>query len=319
MRILFLLLLAVFVPPAAAQQWSPSKQVRIVVPLVGGTVDILARLVAPGLQEAFGQPVIVENKGGAGGNIGTDQVAKAEPDGHTILAGYTGPITVNATLFGNLPYDPQKDLAPITLAVTTRQFLTVNPAMPFATVDELVKYAKANPGKLSYGSIGIGAASHLTMEMFKSAAGINLVHVPYKGPAPAVTDLLAGNVQLAFLVPGNVLPHLPSGKLRVLASSGRKRFHATPNTPTMIESGFADFEAIAWIGFLAPGATPRPVIERYHRELVRILHSPEVHRRLTDIQFEVLASTPEQFAEYIRWETPRWAKVIRDTGAKASN
>ncbi len=319
MRILFLLLLAVFVPPAAAQQWSPSKQVRIVVPLVGGTVDILARLVAPGLQEAFGQPVIVENKGGAGGNIGTDQVAKAEPDGHTILAGYTGPITVNATLFGNLPYDPQKDLAPITLAVTTPQFLTVNPAMPFATVDELVKSAKANPGKLSYGSIGIGAASHLTMEMFKSAAGINLVHVPYKGPAPAVTDLLAGNVQLAFLVPGNVLPHLPSGKLRVLASSGRKRFHATPNTPTMIESGFADFEAIAWIGFLAPGATPRPVIERYHRELVRILHSPEVHRRLTDIQFEVLASTPEQFAEYIRWETPRWAKVIRDTGAKASN
>ncbi len=319
MRILFFLLLVVFVPHAAAQQWSPSKQVRIVVPLVGGTVDILARLVAPGLQEAFGQPVIVENKGGAGGNIGTDQVAKAEPDGHTILAGYTGPITVNATLFGNLPYDPQKDLAPITLAVTTPQFLTVNPAMPFATVDELVKYAKANPGKLSYGSIGIGAASHLTMEMFKSAAGINLVHVPYKGPAPAVTDLLAGNVQLAFLVPGNVLPHLPSGKLRVLASRGRKRFHATPSTPTMIESGFADFEAIAWIGFLAPGATPRPIIERYHRELVRILHSPEVHKRLTDIQFEVLASTPEQFAEYIRWETPRWAKVIRDTGAKASN
>ena len=319
MKRLLFILLAVFVTPAAAQQWSPSKQVKIVVPLVGGTVDILARLVAPHLQEAFGQPVIVENKGGAGGNIGTDPVAKAEPDGHTILAGYTGPITVNATLFGNLPYDPQKDLAPITLAVTTPQFLTVHPGVPFATVGDLVKYAKENPGKLSYGSIGIGAASHLTMEMFKSAAGINLVHVPYKGPAPAVTDLLAGNVQLAFLVPGNVLPHLGAGKLKVLASSGWKRFHATPQTPTMIESGFADFEAIAWIGFLAPGATPRPVIERYHRELVRILHSPEVHKRLTDIQFEVLASTPEQFAEYIRWETPRWAKVIRDTGTKATN
>ena len=318
MRKLLCILLAVIVPPAAAQQWSPSRPVKIVVPLQGGTVDLLARLVAPHLQEALGQPVIVENKPGAGGNIGTDQVAKAEPDGHTILCGYTGPITVNQTLFKNLPYDPQKDLAPITLAVTAPQLLTVHPGVPFASVAELVKYAKANPGKLSYGSIGIGSASHLTMEMFKSAAGINLVHVPYKGPAPAVADLLAGNVQLAFLVPGNALPYLGAGKLKVLASTGRQRFRATPDTPTMIESGFADFEAIAWIGFLAPGATPRPVIDRYHRELVRILHSPEVHKRLTDIQFEVLASTPEQFAEYIRWETPRWAKVIRDTGAQAN-
>ena len=304
--------------PAAAQQWNPTKAVKIVVPVQGGTVDILARLVAPRLQEAFGQPVFVENKGGAGGNLGTDQVAKAEPDGHTILAGYTGPITVNATLFSNLPYDPQKDLAPITLAVTTPQFLTVHPAVPFGTVAELVKYAKANPGKLSYGSIAIGSASHLTMEMFKSAAGIDIVHVPYKGSAPAVTDLLAGNVQLAFLVPGNVLPHLGTGKLRVLAASGRKRFPATPEVPTMIEAGFPDFEAIAWIGFLAPGASPRPVIERYHSELVKILNAPDVRKRLTDIQFEIVASTPEQFAEYIRWETPRWAKVIRDTGAKAN-
>jgi len=310
--------LAALAFPAGAQEWTPSKPVKIVVPLAGGTVDILARLVAPHLQEAFGQPVIVENKAGAGGNIGTDLVAKADPDGTTILCGYTGPITVNQTLFGNLPYDPQKDLAPIMLAVTTPQFLTVNPSVPFSTVDELVKYAKANPGKLSYGSIGIGAASHLTMEMFKSAAGINLVHVPYKGPAPAVADLLAGNVQLAFLVPGNVLPHLASGKLKVLASSGRTRFRATPQTPTMIELGYPDFEAIAWIGFLAPGATPKPVIERYHRELVRILNIPEVNKRLTDIQFDVVASTPEQFAEYIRWETPRWAAVIKQTGAKAT-
>lgn len=304
--------------PAAAQQWTPSKTVKIVVPVQGGTVDILARLAAPRLQEAFGQPVIVENKGGAGGNLGTDQVAKAEPDGHTILAGYTGPITVNPTLFANLPYDPQKDLAPITLAVTTPQFLTAHPGAPFGSVAELVRYAKANPGKLSYGSIAIGSASHLTMEMLKSAAGIDLVHVPYKGSAPAVTDLLAGNVQLAFLVPGNVLPHLSAGKLKVLAASGRKRFPATPETPTMIESGFADFEAIAWIGFLAPGGSPKAIIERYHRELVKILNAPDVRQRLTDIQFEIVAGTPEQFAEYIRWETPRWAKVIRDTGAKAN-
>ena len=302
-----------------SQEWAPSKPVRIIVPIQGGTVDILARLVAPRLQEVLGQPMVVENKAGAGGNIGTDLVAKSEPDGHTILAGYTGPITVNSTLFGNLPYDPQKDLAPITLAVTTPQFLTVHPGAPFGSVKELVAYAKANPGKLSYGSVGTGSASHLTMEMFKSAAGINIVHIPYKGSAPNVTDLLAGNVQLSFLVPGNVLPHIPSGKLKVLAASGRKRFPAMPNTPTMIEEGFADFEAIAWIGFLAPGGTPKPIIDRLNREIVKILHQPEVHKRLPEIQFEVTATTPEQFAEYIRWETPRWAKVIRETGAKASN
>jgi tripartite-type tricarboxylate transporter receptor subunit TctC len=318
MKKLLFILLAAFAAPALAQQWSPSKPVRIVVPIQGGTVDILARLVAPGLQQAFGQPIVVENKAGAGGNLGTDFVAKADPDGSTILAAYTGPITVNPTLFGNLPYDPQKDLAPITLAVTTPQFLTVNPGVPFNSVAELVAYAKANPGKLSYGSVGVGSASHLTMEMFKSAAGVNIVHIPYKGSAPNVTDLLGGQVQLSFLVPGNVLPHLGAGKLKVLAVSGRKRFAATPNTPTMIESGFPDFEAIAWIGFLAPGATPRPIIERYNRELVRILNQPEVRQKLLDIQFEIVAGTPEQFAEYIRWETPRWAKVIRDTGAKAN-
>jgi tripartite-type tricarboxylate transporter receptor subunit TctC len=319
MKKLCAFLLGVFSTVVFAQDWSPTKTVRIIVPIQGGTVDILARLAAPRLQEAFGQPVIVENKPGAGGNIGTDLVAKSDPDGHTILAGYTGPITVNSTLFGNLPYDPQKDLAPITLAVTTPQFLTVHPGVPFNSVKELVAYAKANPGKLSYGSVGTGSASHLTMEMFKAAAGINIVHVPYKGSAPNVADLLAGNVQLSFLVPGNVLPYIPQGKLKVLAASGRKRFPAMPGTPTMIEEGFADFEAIAWIGFLAPGGTPKPIVDRYNRELVKILHSPDVHKRLTDIQFEVVAGTPEQFAEYIRWETPRWAKVIRETGAKAGN
>jgi len=316
------LLCVLFFGVAAAafgQGWTPSRPVRIIVPVQGGTVDLLARLAAPHLQEAFGQPVIVEDKPGAGGNLGTEQVVKAEPDGLTILCAFTAPITVNPTLFGNLPYDPQKDLAPIMLAVTTPQLLTANPAAPFNSVAELVRYAKANPGKLSYGSIAIGSASHLTMEMFKSAAGIDIVHVPYKGSAPAVTDLLSGNVQLAFLVPGNVLPHMAAGKLKVLASTGRKRFAATPSTPTMIESGFPDFEAIAWIGFLAPGHTPKAIVERYHDELAKVFALPEVRQKLNDIQFEIVASTPEQFAEYIRWETPRWAKVIRDTGAKANN
>ncbi len=305
--------------PAVAQDWKPTKPVRFVVPIQGGTVDILARLTAPRLQEKWGQPVVVEQKPGAGGNIGTDFVAKSEPDGHTILVAFTAPITVNPTLFGDkITYDPQKDLTPITLAVTTPQFFTVNPEVPANTVAEFVDYARRKKGKLSYGSVSIGSASHLTMEMFKSAAGVDLVHVPYKGSAPTVTDLLAGVVQAAMLVPGNVVPHLKSGKLKVLATTGRKRFSGAPQYPTLIESGYEDFEAVAWIGFLAPAGTPRNVIDTYHREIVAILQTPEVQKRLTDIHFEIVASTPEKFAEYIRWETPRWAKVIRQTGAKAN-
>jgi tripartite-type tricarboxylate transporter receptor subunit TctC len=224
---------------------------------------------------------------------------------------------VNPTLFGDkITYDPIKDLAPITLAVTTPQFLTVHPDVPANTPAEFIAYAKKNPGKLSYASVSIGSASHLTMEMLKSAAGIDLTHVPYKGSAPAVTDLLAGQVQAAMLVPGNVVPHLKTGKLKVIATTGRKRFSGAPQYPTLIESGFDDFEATAWIGFLAPARTPRNIIDTYNRELVRILQIPEVRQRLTDIHFEIVAGTPEQFAEYIRWETPRWAKVIKATGAK---
>jgi tripartite-type tricarboxylate transporter receptor subunit TctC len=316
-RFAFVLLL-VFATAASAQDWTPSKPVRLIVPIQGGTVDILARLTAPHLQEALGQPMVVEPRPGAGGNLGTDIVAKSPPDGHTLLVAFTAPITVNATLMDKIPYDPQKDLAPITLAVSTPQFFTVHPEVPATTVAEFVRYAKANPGKLSYASVSPGSASHLTMEMLKSAAGINLVHVPYKGSGPAVTDLLGGNVQAAMLVPGNVLLHLKSGKLKVLASTGRKRFAGSPDIPTLIESGFQDFEATAWIGFMAPAGTPRPVIDRYHRELVRILNTPQVRQRLLDIHFEIVASTPEAFGDYIRWETPRWAKVIRDTGAKAN-
>jgi tripartite-type tricarboxylate transporter receptor subunit TctC len=312
----FLLLASLAAPWGHAQDWAPARPVRLVVPAQGGTMDILARLAAPHLQQALGQPVVVENKGGAGGNLGTDFVAKSAPDGTTLLVAFTAPISVNPTLFDKLPFDPQKDLAPITLAVSTQQLLAVNPALPVKSVADLVRYAKANPGKLSYASVAIGGASHLTMEMLKTAAGIDLVHVPYKGAGPAVTDLLAGNVQVSFLVPGNVLPHMKAGKLRIIASTGRSRFPATPDTPTMIESGFKDFEAVAWIGFMAPAGTPRAAVERYHREIVRILQIPEVRQRLTDLLFEVVGGTPEQFAEYIRWETAHLAKVIRATGVK---
>jgi len=312
-----LLALCIFAMPAFAQQWSPAKPVRIIVPIVGSTNDVLARLIAPELSKAVGQPVIVENKGGGGGNIGADFVAKSEPDGHTLLIGFNGPIAVNVTLFKNLPYNPVKDLAPITLVVTTPQFLVVHPGVPVKNVSEFVARARADPGRMSYGSVSTGSASHLTMEMLKTAAKVDVVHIPYKGAPPAISDLLGGQIQAGFFVPGNVLQYLKDGKLRAIASTGRKRFAAAPEVPTMIEQGFPDFEAVAWIGFLAPGGTPRPVIERYNREIVRIANTPDVRGKLEALQFEVVAGTPEQFSRWIRTEIPRWGRVIKATGATA--
>jgi tripartite-type tricarboxylate transporter receptor subunit TctC len=304
--------------PGAAQEAFPSKPIKIVVPVVGGTMDLMARLVAPKLTELWGQPVVVENRPGAGGNIATDLVAKAPPDGYTLLVGFNGPIAINVTLFDKLPYDPLKDLAPITLSGSSHQFLVVHPSVPVSSVAEFVAYVKARQGEVSYGSVGVGGASHLTMEMFKSAAGLDMVHVPYKGSAPVVNDMIAGVVKAAFLVPTNVLPYIKGGQMKVLASSGRTRLASTPNIPTLIESGYPDFEAIAWIGFLAPGATPKPIIERYHQEITRILKSPDVHAKLAAVELDVTASTPEEFAQFIRAEIPRWGKVVRQTGAKAN-
>ena len=300
-----------------AQEWSPSRPVRIIVPIVGSTNDVLARLVAPELSKALGQPVIVENKGGGGGTIGADMVAKSDPDGHTLLVGFNGPLAINVTLFDKLPYDPLKDLAPITLAVTAPQFLVVHPGVPVKNAAEFVARARANPGQMSYGSVSVGGASHLTMEMLKTAAKIDVVHVPYKGASPAVADLLGGQIQAAFFVPGNVLQYLKDGKLKAIASTGRKRFAAAPEVPTMIEQGYPDFEAVSWIGFLAPGGTPRTIVDRYNREMVRILTSADVRGKLEAIQFEVVAGTPEQFSQWIRAEIPRWGAVIKATGAKA--
>lgn len=300
-----------------AQEWAPTKPVRIIVPIVGSTNDVLARLVAPKLQEAIGQPVFVENKGGAGGNIGADLVAKSPPDGHMLLIGYNGPIAINVTLFDKMPYDPVKDLAPITLAVTSPQYLVVNPQVPVNNVAELISRAKAQPGKMSYGSVAVGSASHLTMEMLKLAAGVDITHIPYKGAAPALTDLVAGNVQAAFMVPGNVLQFAKEGRLKLIASSGQKRFPGTPNVPTLVESGIPDLVATSWIGFLTAGGTPRPIIDRYNREIVKILNTQEIRDKLTAMEFEVVAGSPEQFSGWIKNEIPRWGKVIKATGAKA--
>ena len=301
----------------SASEWAPSKPVRIIVPIVGSTNDVLARMLAPKLQEALGQPVIVENRPGAGGNIGADMVAKAAPDGHTLLIGYNGPLAINVGLFDSMPYDPLRDLAPISLMVTAAQYLAVNPATGIQSVADLVARAKAQPGKLSYASVAVGSASHLTMEMLKTAAGVFITHIPYRGAGPAVTDLIAGNVQAAFLVPGNVQQFAKEGRLRLIASSGQRRFSSTPQVPTMIELGYPDFLATSWIGLLTTGGTPRPIIDRYHREVVKILAQPEFRDRLLSMEFELVSSTPEQFGAWIRSEIPRWGKVIKATGAKA--
>lgn len=301
----------------AQADWAPSKPVRIVVPIVGSTNDVLARIVAPKLQEVFGQPFVVENKGGAGGNIGALDVVRSAPDGHTLLVGYNGPLAINVTLFDKMPFDPTKDLAPITLAVKAPQYLVVNPATGITSVQDFIAKAKANPGKYSYGSVSMGSASHLTMEMMKSAAGFRMTHIPYRGAGPAVADLVAGNVQAGFFVPGNVQGFVKEGKLKLLATTGHKRFPSTPDIPTLSESGLKDFEATSWIGFLAPAGTPAHIVNRYNQEMVKILNSPEVKARLVEMEFDVVASSPKQFSDWIRTEITRWGKVIKDTGAKA--
>jgi tripartite-type tricarboxylate transporter receptor subunit TctC len=302
--------------PAYAQEWAPSKPVRIVVPIVGSTNDVLARLIAPKLQEAIGQPVVVENKPGAGGNIGANEVAKAAPDGHTLLVGYNGPLAINVALFDKMPYDPTRDLAPITLAVKASQYLVVNPGTGITSLADFIAKAKAAPTKYSYGSVALGSASHLTMEMFKSAAGFQMTHVPYRGAGPAITDLVAGTIQAGFFVPGNVQQFAKEGRLRLLASTGPKRFPSTPDIPTVSET-YKDFEATSWIGFLAPGGTPSPIIDRYNREIIKILNQPDIRKRLLEMEFEMIASTPKQFSDWIQTEIGRWSVVVKSTGTKA--
>lgn len=301
---------------SAQSPWSPSKPVRMVVPVMGTTNDVIAREVASRLGQVLGQPVVVENRPGAGGNIGAEFVAKSAADGQTILVGYNGPIAINRALFDKMPFDPLKDFAPITLAVTSPQYLVVSPTLPVNSVSELLAYARKHPGELSYGSIGPGSASHLTMEMFKTAAQIDMVHVPYKGSGAVITDLIAGNVKVAFLVPGNVQQFVKDGRLKVIATSGSQRFGSTPNVPTLQEVGFPGFVATSWVGFLAPAKTPAAVIARYHAEIVRILTSPEVKKKLEGMEFDVVAGSPEQFQEWIRADAARWEKVVRDANVK---
>jgi tripartite-type tricarboxylate transporter receptor subunit TctC len=302
----------------AAADAYPSKPVRFVVAFPpGGGTDIIARSIAHKLAERIAQQVVVDNRPGAGGNIGTDIVAKSAPDGYTMLMGSAGPLAINASLFAKMPFDPIKDLAPVTLAATTPNVLVVHPSIKAATVKELIALAKARPGEINFASSGHGTPAHLAGELFNSMAGVKMVHVPYKGAAPALADLLGGQVQLMFSTMPPALPHVKDGKLHALAVTSAKRSPAAPELPTLDEIALPGFEANTWHGVVVPAGTPATIIARLNREIVAILHLPDVVERFSGQGAEALGSTPEEFAAYIRSETLKWAKVVRDSGAKA--
>ena len=296
----------------------PDKPVRFVVGFTpGGPSDILARAVGQKLAERWKQQVVVENRPGAGGNIAAAEVAKAAPDGHTWLLGNNSILATNAALYRSLPYDPVRDFAPVALLAVQPNILVVHPNLPVRSVGELVKYLKANPGSLNYGSSGAGAAAHLAAELFKTMAGVEMVHVPYKGAQPALTDLIAGQVQLMFATSASVLPYVKAGRLRALAVTTAQRSPSVPDLPTVAEAGLAGFEATTWHGVVVPAATPPLLIERMNVDLNAVLRESELRDRLSSLGAEVVVGTPREFADYIAQEIPKWTKVVRDSGARA--
>jgi tripartite-type tricarboxylate transporter receptor subunit TctC len=301
----------------AFAQAYPSKPIRIVVPYPpGGFNDTLGRTLAGKFTEAWGQPAVVENKPGGNTLIGSDAVAKAAPDGYTLLV-VAFPFSVVPSLIKAMPYDTVRDFQPVILAATSPNLLVVHPSLPVKTVGELVALAKAKPGTLSYASTGNGSSNHISMELFKSLAGLDIVHVPYKGSGPAVTDLLGGQVQLMFDNTPNVLPQVKAGKLRALATSGIKRSSLTPDIPTVAEAGVAGYELMVWFGLVAPAGTPKEVVNKLNAEVTRILAMPDVRERFLAQGVEPVGGTPEQFGEHIKAQMEKWGKVVRDAGVKA--
>ncbi|HZM35583.1 MAG TPA: tripartite tricarboxylate transporter substrate binding protein [Burkholderiales bacterium] len=306
------------VASAAAAQAYPSKPVRLIVPFPGGsTPDTVARTLGQKLNEAWAQPIVVENKTGAGGNIGTAEAAKSAPDGYTLVIGINGPIAVNKALYQNLPYDPENDLQPISLLAVGAQMLAIHPSVPASNLKEFVEYARKNPGKIAYGSVGAGSGSHLTMELFRSQAKIDMVHVPYRGFPPVVQDLLSGNLQATFAIIPAVLPNVTAGKLKGIAVTSERRSELAPHVPTVAEQGFPRFDATVWIGLLAPAGLPKDVLDKIAGETQKAMAEPEVRNRLVGAGFEVVGGTPEQFARFIKSETAKWTEIVRLTGAKA--
>ena len=295
----------------------PTRPIRWIVTYPpGGPTDVVARAIGAKLTEAWGQQVVIDNRAGAAGIIGTDLAAKAVPDGYTLLFGTSAGLTINPALSSKLPYDAMKDFAPVSLLVLNPQILVLNNAVPANTVKELIAYAKARPGQLNYASVGQGSPNHLGMELLKALAGIDVVHVPYKGTGPAITDLLGGQVQLMFNSMPSVLPLVKSGKLKGLAVGSAQRSPAIPDIPTVAEAGVPGFENVTWYGMFAPAKTPREIVVKLNRQVVKILGEPEMAQRLASQGAEPRSSTPEELVKFMQVETVRWKKVIQAAGIK---
>lgn len=308
--------LALLAGNAWAQTY-PTKPIRWVVGFPAGSAgDILARAIGPHLTEKWGQPVIVENRPGAGGNLGADAVAKSPADGYTLLMGTVSSHAINPTLYAKLPYDAVKDFTPVTLVATAPNVLVVGPAVPVDSIAQLIALAKSKPGQLTFGSAGNGTTLHLSGEMFKRMAGVDLVHVPYRGTPQAFPDLMTGQITMMFSPVPAVLPQVKEGRLKALAITSATRSALFPELPTIAESGLPGFEAVAWNGVFVPAGTPPAIVTMLNREIIRIIQLPELRERFTALGFDPGGNTPEQFAQMVKTETEKWAKVVRDSGAR---
>ena len=319
MRALIALLLLACASQAAYAQAEnfPNKQIRIVVPFpAGGATDIAARAIADKMSQNWKQPVVVENRAGAGGNVGSDVVAKSPADGYTLIMGVTGSHAINVSLYSKMPYDPVKDFEPISQVAVVPNVVVVHPSVPAQTLTEFIALAKRNPGKYDYASLGSGTAAHLGMEMLKTSANIFMVHIPYRGSAPAVADLIGGQVQVMMDGLPSALPHVKAGRLRALAVTSQKRSQAAPDLPTIAESGYPGFYADAWSGLFAPKGTPKAVVDKLAGEVRRILALPDVRERFAGLGAEPVGSTPAEFAQHVQREIDKWANVVKQSGAK---
>lgn len=315
LRIAAVFLLLAFSFLAKAQTY-PAKPVRIVVPFApGGGADIIARILGQKMTESWGQQVVVDNRAGASGNIGAEIVAKSAPDGYTLLMASSA-LAINPSVYKSVPYDAVRDFAPITQPGLLPNILVVHPSVPVKTVKDLVALARSKPGQLSYASAGAGTGTHLAAEMFKIIAGVDMVHVPYKGGGALIGDLLGGQVALTFATLPSVMPYVKAGRLRAVAMTTAKRWRGLPELPTMAESGFKGFEISTWIGLLAPAGTPREIVTKQHGEVVRILKLADVRERFEALGIEPVGDTPEQFAQYIKAELAKYAKIAKQSGAR---
>ena len=316
-RFFLALLLSIGVPFLCTAQQYPSKPIRIMVPFpVGGIADIYSRLIGNRWSELWGQPVLVENRTGAGGNIAAEMVARSAPDGYTLVMGSLGTHAVNVTLFSKLPFDPVRDFAPVALALEAEGLLVVHPSVPARNVPELIAFARSKPGAITYASAGLGTASHLAGELFKTMAKVDLVHIPYKGNVPAITDLLAGQTSVLFGTMPTVLPHAKAGKLRALATIGTARSAASPELPTVAET-LPGFEVTNWVGLFAPAGTPPDIVRQLNTEVQRLMQSKAIATRLTAEGARFIPTTPDQFGAFVKAEIAKWAPVVRASGARA--